>query len=281
MPKPATAMIMNSSTLRIAGFHLHGGQQRRLACRARCRRRTVVRRKAARSLSRTSSPSAPGLSLIWMSLTQADARGRVDHAAQLLQLADRHEDERRVVLAHLAFVEIDDREVVADGLRRLAGGGEGELHVVAGNDAEPVLARRACGSWPWRCPARRRCAAVSPDRSGSLGWASGIGCEGIGRWRSRRRGRRSAVLPAASRRLVAGTLLDARRAARGGVPSRRGPSAFARARRRRPGGRGRRSRLRADRNSSPGGSPDAASTCRNRSRCLASFRRCRSVAPAA
>ena len=32
---------------------------------------------------------------------------------------DRHEHERRVVFAHLALVEIDDGEVVADGLRRL------------------------------------------------------------------------------------------------------------------------------------------------------------------
>ena len=40
----------------------------------------------------------------------ADAGRRIDHAAHLLQLVERHEDEARVVLAHLAFVEIDDRE---------------------------------------------------------------------------------------------------------------------------------------------------------------------------
>ena len=37
----------------------------------------------------------------------------------------------RVVFAHLAFVEIDDREIVADDFRRRAGGGKGDFHVVA------------------------------------------------------------------------------------------------------------------------------------------------------
>ena len=69
-----------------------------------------------------------------------DARGRVDHAPQLLQLADRHEDEDGVVLAHLALVEIDDGEVVADGLGRGAGGGKGQLDVVARQHQKMVLA---------------------------------------------------------------------------------------------------------------------------------------------
>ncbi len=57
-----------------------------------------------------------------------------------LQFADRHEDELRVVFAHLAFVEIDDVNVSLDGLGRDAGVGERELHVVARQKQEAICA---------------------------------------------------------------------------------------------------------------------------------------------
>ena len=74
----------------------------------------MSRRKAACSLSRTASAVGARLELDLDRVDQPDAGGGVDHAAQLLQLADGHEDEAGVVFAHLALVEVDDREVVAD-----------------------------------------------------------------------------------------------------------------------------------------------------------------------
>ncbi len=43
------------------------------------------------------------------------AGGRIDHASSFLQFLDRNESERRIVFAHLAFVEIDDGERLING----------------------------------------------------------------------------------------------------------------------------------------------------------------------
>ena len=89
----------------------------------------------------------------------------IDHAAQLLQRLDRHEDEARVVLAHLAFVEVDDRE--ASSLAALGGVpavGNVSFTSSPGSTQKAVVAVVAADSWPARCPARCRCAARRPRR---------------------------------------------------------------------------------------------------------------------
>ncbi len=70
----------------------------------------------------------------------ANAARRIDHAAHFLQAAQRHEHEIRVMAAHLAFVNIDNRKVVAADLRWLAGRGERDLDIVAGDCHEPAHA---------------------------------------------------------------------------------------------------------------------------------------------
>ena len=154
----------------------------------------------------------------------------------LLQLCDRHEDEVRVVLAHLAFVEIDDREVVADGLRRRAGGGKRELHVVAGQHAgsgrSPSWSRKLARAMPSTTPV---CCSLGRDRT-SRPWRA-VGSERIGvgsgdrlaRWPSAISGRlrRRRLLPAAA--ACIGSCGRRLRACcdRGDVASRRSPCARA------------------------------------------------------
>jgi hypothetical protein len=72
------------------------------------------------------------------------ARERVDHAAQILQLAKRHEGEARIVLAHLAFIEIDHGELRIDRLGGSARGRERHLHIVS-RAAEVEIAHSAFG----------------------------------------------------------------------------------------------------------------------------------------
>ena len=83
-------------------------------------------------------------------------RDVVAHAAHILHFAHRHEDEGRIVLAHFAFIEIDDREQTVRGFRRRAGGGSRNGHIVARQQQKTVGSLRDRARWPAQCPSRAR-----------------------------------------------------------------------------------------------------------------------------
>ena len=213
-----------------------------------------------------------------MALIRPIAGRRVDHAAQLLQLADRHEDEAGVVFAHLALVEIDDGEVVADGLGRLAGGGKGRAsrrrRAMARNWSSPSACGKLAMAMPSTTPV---CCSLAGSKT-VLFRPCDVAAKGSARGRFRRGAARSGF----SRFDTAARYAWILRPFRGDTASRPWPSASARAHRARLGGRGRRSRPRAARKLIV-----ARRFCRMLQvlaeiahAALASSRRCRSTAPA-
>ena len=120
MPKPATAMIRNKQHVEHGRFHLHGGQQRALLVAPGADHEDLRREVAAQQVADRVDVDAR-LEADLNRVEVGDAGRRIDHAAELLQLADRHEDEARVVFVHLAFVEVDDGELGAERLGRRAG----------------------------------------------------------------------------------------------------------------------------------------------------------------
>ena len=82
--------------------------------------------------------STPSFRRIWIDVQLAMPVTGFDHAAQLLQLADRNEYEVGVVFAHLAFIEVDGGEFRAQHLWRLGGCRVADFEVVAGQREEAV-----------------------------------------------------------------------------------------------------------------------------------------------
>ena len=107
------------------GLHLHGGEERALH---------VSPGLDAVGVFFGGEPCpqlvADGIEVRAGAELELDGRYGVGHTARFLQGFQRDEDKAAVVLTHLAFVEVNHGELLVEGLRLLAGGGEGDGHVV-------------------------------------------------------------------------------------------------------------------------------------------------------
>ena len=101
MPKPATAMIRNSSTLRMP-FSTRWPP----AAGPACLPRSAPMQSWANSLRRASTTCSASSIVLELDLDAGDA---VSHGPQVLQDVERHEDVIGVVFAHLRFEVVGRR----------------------------------------------------------------------------------------------------------------------------------------------------------------------------